>query len=71
MAPRGLQDTPSSRYLLHFARMAVLGWAGGDSRSVNNYTVLGLVLIWVQFRFAQWSLEWMLVARSLPQHRAR
>ena len=37
MAPRGLQDAPSSRYLLHFARVAVLGWAGGDSRSVNNY----------------------------------
>ena len=38
MAPRGLQDAPSSRYLLHFARVAVLGWAGGDSRSVNNYS---------------------------------
>ena len=35
MAP-GLHDAPSSRYLRHFARVAVLGWTGGDSRSVNN-----------------------------------
>ena len=37
MAPRGLQDAPSSRYSLQFARASVLGWAGGDSRSVNNF----------------------------------
>ena len=36
IAPRGLQYAPSSRYSLHVARVAVLGWAGGDSRSVNN-----------------------------------
>ena len=36
-APRELQDAPNLRYSLHFARVAVLGWAGGDSRSVNNF----------------------------------
>ena len=30
--------TDNSRYPVHFAKVAVLGWAGGDSRSVNNFS---------------------------------
>ena len=30
-------QTDDSRYAVLFAKVAVLGWAGGDSRSVKNW----------------------------------
>ena len=46
MSSRGPYDGPKKitrrpqLSILHFARRAVLGWAGGDSQSVNNWVQL-------------------------------